>query len=349
MRSRFFFHVAAICAALAGAGTALPALAGEIGFSPLPQHPAAGVTFSLDQSSALSFVAPEATAAKKTTTNKTTAAAQPTLRSWMHGDLASAWAAGFRGQGVTITVVDDFSSNSRYSGNLGTGKQSLRHGEWTRLEASMVAPSATMASHDFNSGRSVALARNRLNVLNLSYGMMAQAGYTASQIRWSAQENSIITYARNGSAVISKAAGNDAVAVGTANRSGNVDYLNLALAGTASALYVGALDRNGSLDNKANLASYSNFAGNDATIQRQFLTVGVTGNLTNLYGTSFAAPVVSGYAAVLGSKFTTATPVQISNRLLDTARTDTINNYSASVHGRGEASLSRAIAPASIR
>jgi subtilisin family serine protease len=74
----------------------------------------------------------------------------------------------------------------------------------------------------------------------------------------------------------------------------------------------------------------------------------VRGDLTALYGTSFAAPVVSGYAAVLGSKFTKATPTQIANRLLDSARTDTITGYDVSIHGQGEASITRALAPASI-
>lgn len=281
--------------------------------------------------------------AKATPTAKT-----PQYQSWMSSEIAGAWSSGFKGQGATITVVDDFSSSRFYSGNLGTGTQSLRHGEWTRLEASMIAPSAAMASHDFNSGRAVALARTGLNVANLSYGMFAKSGYSVSQIGWSAQETSLINYATNGSAVISKAAGNDAVAVGASNKAGNTDYLNLALVGTQSAIFVGALDRNGTTTQKANLASYSNFAGAGETVQRQFLTVGVRGDLTNLYGTSFAAPIVSGYAAVLGSKFTTATPTQITSRLLDTARTDTINDYSANIHGRGEASIARALAPTAI-
>jgi hypothetical protein len=68
----------------------------------------------------------------------------------------------------------------------------------------MIAPASTMATQDFASGRAVALTPNRLNVLNLSYGMMARSGFTAAQIRWSAQENSIITHARNGSAVIAQ-------------------------------------------------------------------------------------------------------------------------------------------------
>ncbi|MCU0927590.1 MAG: hypothetical protein MUF44_16895, partial [Hydrogenophaga sp.] len=63
----------------------------------------------------------------------------------------------------------------------------------------------------------------------------------------------------------------------------------------------------------------------------------------------FAAPVVSGYAAILGSKFKTATPVAITNQLLNTARRDTVKGYNAAVHGRGEASLTRALAPVAIR
>ncbi|WP_216821472.1 S8 family serine peptidase [Tabrizicola sp. TH137] len=355
MRFRIALFGAAVCAVLAGPGLVHPVQAENISFSPVAKHRAAGVTIGEGPSApgagtAVALgrpdLAPERSASRTTTAQS---AARPTLQPWMHGDVAAAWAAGFRGQGVTITVVDDFTSGSRSVGNLGTGQQVLRHGEWTRLEASLIAPSSTTVAHDFASGRAVALTPNRLNVVNLSYGMMARAGFSAAQIRWSAQENSIISHARNGSAVIAKAAGNDAVAVGAANRSGNADYLNMALVGTRSTIFVGALDRNGAVNNRANLASYSNFAGSNTTVQRQFLTVGVRGDLTGLYGTSFAAPVVAGYAAVLGSKFTTATPVQITNRLLDTARQDTINNYNAAIHGRGEASLSRAIAPSSIR
>lgn len=278
------------------------------------------------------------------------AATKPAARyqAWMSPEIADAWASGYKGQGTTVTVVDDFSSRSYFSGNLGTGGQSLRHGEWTRLEASMIAPSATIASQEFASGRTVPLAASGLNVVNLSYGMFARAGYTPSQIGWAPQETSLISYAGQGRAVISKAAGNDGVAVDGVNRAGNADYLNIALVGTQSAIFVGALTRNGTVDQKASLASYSNFAGADPRVQAQFLSVGVRGDLTNLYGTSFAAPVVSGYAAVLGSKFTTATPAQISSRLLDTARSDTILNYDAALHGRGEASIARALAPSSI-
>lgn len=278
---------------------------------------------------------------------RTPTATSPTLYSWMSPEIGDAWKAGYKGQGVTMTFVDDFRSSSRFRGNLGTGSLLLRHGEWTRLEGSMIAPSAGIVSQDFNSGATVALARG-LNVVNLSYGMFAPAGYTASEIGWSAQESSIIRYAA-GYAVISKAAGNDGVNIGATNTAGNVDYLSLALVGKSSAIFVGALNANGTTTNPTSLASYSNKPGADVTIQNNFITVGVAGNKTGLYGTSFAAPIVTGYAAVLGSKFTSATPTQITNQLLTTARQDTLMNYSAAVYGRGEASITRALAPKSIQ
>ncbi|WP_292552173.1 S8 family serine peptidase [Mesorhizobium sp.] len=275
------------------------------------------------------------------------APATQALQSWMTPDVGVAWAAGYKGKGVTITIVDDFSSSSRFSGNFGLGVQTQRHGEWTRQEASMVAPLATIRSKDFSTGTAVSLAPG-LNVLNLSYGMYAKAGYSVSQIGWAPEEASIISYATKGSAVVSKAAGNDAAAVGGI-KNGQQDYLDLALVGKASAIFVGALSTNGTTTSKAQLASYSNYAGSNALVQSHFLVVGVTGSKTGLYGTSFAAPIISGYAAIVGSKFTTATPTQITNQLLNTARTDTLVNYNASVYGKGEASLSRALAPASIK
>lgn len=268
--------------------------------------------------------------------------------SWMHSEVATAWSRGYKGQGVSITVIDDFSSASRMAGRLDGQTRDLRHGEWTALEAGMLAPSAAVFRQDFGNANAVTF-KPGLDVLNLSYGMMAARGYSASQIRWSARETSIIAAARGGTAVVVKAAGNDAVAVMAANRSGQMDYLNHALRGAQTGIYVGALDRHGSTTAKASLASYSNTPGTDTVVQNQFLVVGVPGQQTGLYGTSFAAPVVSAYAAILGSKFAAATPKAITTQLLTTARKDTIQGYSAARHGVGEASLTRALAPASIR
>lgn len=292
---------------------------------------------------AITFAAQPAFAQKRGSTVTTSSVVQP----WMSQEIGEAWALGFKGQGTTITVVDQFKSGSGILGNFTGRTESLRHGQWTLKEASLVAPSAATRSHDFSSGNRVALATGR-NVLNLSYGMMASSAYASSAISWSAQESSIISYANEGRAVIAKAAGNDAVAVDAANSDGEIDYLNRDLIGKQSAIFVGALSANGTTSSLATLASYSNTAGDNATVQNQFLVVGVEGSKTGLYGTSFAAPIISAYAAIVGSKFTSASPPQIANQLLKTARQDTISGYKASVHGKGEASITRALAPVSI-
>jgi subtilisin family serine protease len=204
-----------------------------------------------------------------------------------------------------------------------------------------------MRSHDFMKDTKVSLATG-FNVLNLSYGIMDRAGKSA--IQWSRQESSIIDYAFKGQAVVSKAAGNEfGAAVGQPDKYGEVDYLNKSLIGAKSALFVGALDNNGSPSALATMAKYSNVAGSSTTVQNQFLVVGVEGHKTGLYGTSFAAPIVSGYAAILSSKFSKADPSQITNQLLVTARKDTVSKYDPAIHGRGEASITRALAPAAIQ
>lgn len=268
---------------------------------------------------------------------------------WQSSDVQSAFKAGYTGQGTRITVVDEYRSTAQqFTGRLlAAGLQRQTHGFWTSQEASLTAPSATIVRQQFATGAPIALAPTGLNVINASYGMMAVYGLT--NVRLGGTETSMINYAKNGQAVVVKAAGNDAVNMLSRNMNGQNDYLSAGLKGAKSAIFVGALDKNGTTTSKASMAYYSNKAGTDTVVRSQFLVAGVAANETGLAGTSFAAPIVSGYAAVLGSKFKTAGATQISNQLLNTARTDTINGYNVAVHGRGEASLTRALAPVAIR
>jgi hypothetical protein len=101
--------------------------------------------------------------------------------------------------------------------DFGFGPQVRAHGGWTFEQARLTAPPrATMRQHDLSNNREVRLQSRRLNVLNLSYGMFAEAGYEDSQLGWSARGASILRYAHGGNAVVVKSAGNDAVAVGSA-------------------------------------------------------------------------------------------------------------------------------------
>lgn len=277
-----------------------------------------------------------------------TAALSQPLQPWMSPEVGEAWKQGYKGESTSIHVIDDFKSSYEFYGKLNSDVQQLRHGNWTLQQASMIAPSAKMVARDLMSGSKVVLNEG-LNVINLSHSAFAPAGSPVARIDWGKQNGSVVQHATRGTAVVAKSAGNDAVAVGSANSAGEVDYLGLALKGAPSAVYVGALNKNGTVVKPAALAGYSNFAGRDPAVQKQFLVVGVEGGKTGLHGTSFAVPIVSGYAAILGSKFTKATPTQITNQLLDTARKDTIVDYSVAVHGRGEASIARALSPRAIR
>jgi Subtilase family len=163
-------------------------------------------------------------------------------------------------------------------------------------------------------------------------------------------------------AVITKAAGNDSITT-------EKDPLSKGLASDTSInprlLLVGALDSFGQINTTtghgtATIASYSNTAGSDTTIQSRFLVAsggspytdtGVAINGTNVasgVGTSYAAPRVAGYAAIVRQKFPNLTAPKTADILLATARYDTLTCYpncDKTVYGQGEASLSRALAP----
>lgn len=275
-------------------------------------------------------------------TSASTAFAQ---QAWLYQspEVWAAWQQGYKGQNTVINIHDDF-----------TTEDGFNHGSWVSWFAATTAPSASVVGHQYGGQAIVGITPNKLNIFNLSYGYWSTGGsgtYVAST-------EAIIGYAANGQAIVTKAAGNDAVPVGQAAGAaaqypqyrGLVDGVNLRLAGQQSAILVGALSKNGTTASPASMASYSNTAGTSPVVQRNFLVVGVDSSTNgNVAGTSFAAPIVAGYAAILGSKFTNASATAVTNQLLNTARTDTVAGYNPAIYGRGEASITRALAPASIR
>jgi len=283
----------------------------------------------------------------------TTPAIAQDFRPWMHNDVQRAWGQNFQGQRTRITTIDEFNPQYGVSwGNLTGQSEQRTHGGWTALQSSMIAPRAQTREHDFDNEDKVKRSKTRLNIFNLSYGITAAVGFEG-EIPWSDRERSIIKAAHKDRAVVVKAAGNfgNNINESYTNKRGRqrFDYLNRDLAGLRTTIFVGALEGNGTVSNPAAIADYSARAGSDKAYRKKFLVVGVPTDLHGLAGTSFAAPVVSGYAAILGSKFHDARPRDISKQLLTTARTDRILNYDKRVHGRGEASLRRALAPVSIR
>jgi hypothetical protein len=158
-------------------------------------------------------------------------------------------------------------------------------------------------------------------------------------------------------AVITKAAGNDTIDTVE-------DPLSFKLANDSEIsprlLLVGALD---GPELSKDIADYSNVAGRDLKIQSRFLmanggTPYIDGDLAidgvnklGGSGTSFAAPRVAGYAAIVRQKFPNLSGANTADILLATARYDTLTcnpNCSKEIYGQGEASLSRALAPVGL-
>jgi hypothetical protein len=305
---------------------------------------------------------------------------------WMSSGITAAWnekTAAWKesdgnfgynnfGLGVTISVIDDHNSRNKIRGDLGDGSQRLTHGNWTSKQANMIAPLATMNNVDFGENTPLALASG-FNVINLSFreNEAIEVGYALYDL-----EKSIIDIANRNDAFVAKSAGNGyGAAVGGNNLDGGSDYLSKGLIAGLDAqtnadikdinnvynstIFVGAIDLNvvgdGSVSS-SQMAVYSNVAGDNRAVQRQFLVVGVESTTgensagTGLSGTSFAAPIVAGYGAILSSKFTDADPAKVAGQLLRTARIDSFgsNNYKVAIHGQGEADIALAISPISI-
>jgi hypothetical protein len=182
-----------------------------------------------------------------------------------------------------------------------------------------------------------------LDIINLSFGnnsnnsLINQSSYQREmQVANSTKINSDILYV--------KAAGNSGCDISR----NNCDYTNAVFYNSPNyskkTIIVGGLTRNG-----GSLATYSNYAG---AYPDRFLVADGRGIMeTNgkyVEGTSFAAPRVAGYAAIVSQKFPNLDSEKLANVLLQTARYDTLACYPncpTNLYGQGEASLSRALAP----
>jgi hypothetical protein len=296
-------------------------------------------------------------------------------------DVLSAWNQGWTGKGKNVLMVDSFAA-------------STIHGINTMMITNLTAPGASLFALEYSTnfnGLPSGTAKNidninltapaSINVVNASFGMnWISNGFTSNygevptfQNYLSASESSRVGAAawKNffsgvsnvgnlnnvDSAVIVKSAGNDGLIAG-------YDFYTAAYASDASIqprlLVVGALNKDGSLSNKATISNYSNMAGYDLNISNRFVVAnGSTPYLGNAVainsananfssGTSYAAPRVSAYAAIIMQKFPNIDAIKTSSIILDTARTDTLScspYCSSAIYGKGEASLSRALAP----
>lgn len=298
----------------------------------------------------------------------------------------------FTGVGSRITVIDDFTSGDVFEGRLdGRTIELQQHGDWTFRQTRMLAFGSDPYTIDFNSDEAFVPDRTGLNVfdvVNLSYSVNARAAFASAFNTWDnfGNPHSSVLRAVNGNlAFAAKAAGNDNGAAVGAAVSGKVDVLAQQFIriiddyevngrGTAPVIFVGALEWNPDHDGGRDveqIASYSSVAGTNLDVQRNFLVVGVEGGRTAtdslanygsncgsvdgtcLYGTSFAAPIVAGYAAIVADKYdATANPSLVARTLLESAQSQNLpggETYNRAIYGAGEACLSCALGAVSIQ
>jgi hypothetical protein len=277
-------------------------------------------------------------------------------------DVLAAWNNGWTGNGKNILTVDYFSS----ANSCGFFNVTACHGITTSLISGITtAPGATKYLLDWNGTDTVrnfngtTATPTSMNVVNLSYTYVGQGAQTAS--------NQVANFLKSNyqsfnlsNAVITKSAGNSSV-------TSNNDILSKTLAYNSSIaprlLIVGAVSGNGTTSSPVNISYYSNTAGTDLALANRFVLANgnapwstfdvkinnsvIPGSSSNM-GTSYAAPLVAGYAAIIQQKFPGLNAANTSNIILDTARYDTLTCYPSCdtfIYGKGEASLSRALAP----
>jgi hypothetical protein len=282
------------------------------------------------------------------------------------GDVLQAWDQGWTGKGSKILIVDSFGKN------IGRPGSSDFHGIFVSALAGYTAIGSEILTLDWSFSGLVLNAFNTpvtsgsLSAINMSFDLRddtaAARTYANTIVSYvSTDSNFYILGIQKDDAVLVKAAGNDSKSI--TNR-GTMTALTIALIEDATTvsktLIVGALEQDGSEGNRANLATYSNTPGSDSKFSDRFVLANGTSpfaqdfawDLTydpgNGVGTSYAAPRVAGYIGILRHKFPNLNAEKSSSIILDTARTDTLwchPSCESSVVGKGEASLSRALAP----
>ena len=300
-----------------------------------------------------------------------------------HTEVLTAWQQGWTGKGVNIMMEDSLFAAHGATTTLLANRYAIASTMYgynfpTNLGIYNIDGTAATPSAIVNIG-----VVNMSYGANLPYyighaGHWTNAELSAAATAYSASAQTHInritgvvgwTNFNYTNAVIVKSAGNDAI---TADKEPLVKSLVSTNSINSRLLIVGAITNAGFTNAPATISSYSNTAGSVTSVASRFLvasgttpfstgdialngvpigaTTSVDPNGVNLgnVGTSYAAPRVAGYVAILRQKFPNLDAINSSSIMLDTARYDTLTCYpncDPAIYGKGEVSLSRALAP----
>ena len=300
-----------------------------------------------------------------------------------HEDVITAMHQGWTGKGVNILIEDFLSGNDLYHA-INTGLIASRNAPGAYIYGLDLNKTSTVFDNQLGA-RPAGGYTNEINlgVVNASYGadlksligkdgpwtdaelLQARIVYVGSASLRSNLYNDSGKYGdllkfKYADAVIVQAAGNDKI---KADQDPSTWYLSTNFGIKNRLLIVGSVSGNGSTSQPTSLSSYSNTAGSDPDVQGRFLVaydstpyqngnVALNGTtLSSGVGTSYAAPRISAYVAIVRSKFPNLNASNTASILLDTARYDTLACFKTAagcdtaIYGKGEASLSRALAP----
>ena len=261
-----------------------------------------------------------------------------------------------RGAGVTIAVIDtgigrgpvefdgavvggaDFSGRGSADGRSPVGAVDSNHGSWVGSLAAArgtgggagmlgVAPEATLLSLSVGFGSSSSVpfvdqvadairwaVDNGADVINLSF--------TTNTLEWDRSWDSAFLYAFQKDVVIVVAAG---------NRGTGTDEVG-APATIPGVLTVGGVDRNG----KASVeASTQGIAIGITAPSEELLGVSADGQLVVWNGTSGAAPIVAGVAALVRAAHPDLDADNVINRIVSTARSTAATRSNRALYGYG--------------
>ena len=303
-----------------------------------------------------------------------------------HEDVINALHQGWTGKG-THMLIEDSLSGDKFSHGINTGLIASRNAPGANLYGVDIFENDSVFDNQLGQVPSGGYNSTiNLTVVNASYGadLTKIIGRDQSASAWTTSEllqarslhaasatkrsNRYEDQGKSGDlvnfkfadAVIVQAAGNDKIA---ADYDPSSWYLTNDSLIKPRLLIAGALSSNGSVSQPAEISDYSNTAGSDTAVQSRYLLAydsnpyqsgKVAFNGTELNtgrGTSYAAPRISAYVAIVRSKFPNLSASKTATILLETARYDTLACYKRAggcdkaIYGAGEASLSRALAP----